>query len=405
MDDDRIVTKDFCLATVIAFLGSMTYFVLTASVANYAIWKYGVSASEAGLAAGLFVLGGLVARIAFGRYTELLGRKRMLMVAMAIGVLAASLYFFTDTFAMLCVTRLLHGAAYGICSSTVNDIVTKMLPKNKAGEGLGYFLLSNTVSMAIGPYLALVLVGTDAYDMVFTVCMAMNILSLIIGPMLSVQEEDLTEEQKRTATKVTLRSLLHLPAVPLSVVTMLLTLAYSGVMSFIAVYSEDIGLEEAAPYFFVAFSAVTLASRFTVGKLLDRKGPNYVMIPAFLCFVAGMVMYAKATDPVTFLVPGLLTGFAISAAFPTSQTLIMRDADPTGYGSAISTYQSITDIGTGFGPMIIGALIATSGFRDAYMLCAVTAAVSLALYWIVCGRRHLRCGKNARNRRRITRRA
>ena len=396
MGDDRIVTKDFCLATVIAFLGSMTYFTLTASVASYAIWKYGVSASEAGLAAGLFVLGGLVARIVFGRYTELIGRKRMLMAAMALGVLAASLYFFTDTFTMLCITRLLHGAAYGICSSTVNDIVTKMLPKSRAGEGLGYFLLSITVSTAVGPYLALMLVGTDAYDLIFTLCMAMNLLSLVIGPMLGVQEEDLTEEQKRAATKVTMKSLLHLPAVPLSVVTMLLMLAYSGVMSFIAVYSEEIGLEEAAPYFFVAFSLVTLASRFTVGKLLDRRGPNYVMIPAFLCFVTGMVMYAKAGDPVTFLVPGLLMGFAISAAFPTSQTLIMREADPTGYGSAISTYQSITDIGTGFGPMIIGALIAMSGYRDAYMLCAVTAAIGLALYWIVCGRHHLR-RKDAQN--------
>ena len=206
MGDDRIVTKDFCLATVIAFLGSMTYFTLTASVASYAIWKYGVSASEAGLAAGLFVLGGLVARIAFGRYTELIGRKRMLMAAMALGVLAASLYFFTDTFTMLCVTRLLHGAAYGICSSTVNDIVTKMLPKNRAGEGLGYFLLSITVSTAVGPYLALILVGTDAYDLIFTICMAMNLLSLVIGPMLGVQEEDLTEEQKRAATKVTMNA-------------------------------------------------------------------------------------------------------------------------------------------------------------------------------------------------------
>jgi len=160
------------------------------------------------------------------------------------------------------------------------------------------------------------------------------------------------------------------------------------VMSFIAVYSKSIGLNDVAMYFYVAYSASTVVSRFTVGKIFDTKGANYVMIPGYVAFISGMLIYSQAVSSAVFIIPGVLMGFAISTVFPTSQTMIMRDVHPHKFGSAVSTFQSITDIGTGFGPMIIGAIIASTGYRHTYLICAAIATFSFLMYWVTYGRKN-----------------
>ncbi len=386
MSEERMVTRDFVLDTSISFFGSLTFFILTASIASYATWKYGSSSAEAGLAAGLFVIGGLVSRISFGRYIEFLGRKRVLVTALILSCTASSTYFLTETFELLCATRFLHGMAYGICSAATSDIITKMTPIDRRGEGLGYFLLSVTLSTAIGPMLALVFLDADAYESIFLLCVASNILSLIIAAFLHVEEEELTEEQKADLKVLGLRNVFHLPALPLSLITMTLMVSYSGVLSFLASYTDAIGLSEAGTFFYLVYAAMTLITRFTVGKVFDRKGPNSVMIPAFVCFIAGMIIYSSAEDTVVFLIPAVLFGLAVSTIYPSGQTMVVNGVGPDRYGSAVSTYQSMTDLGSGLGPMLIGTIIGLTGYREAYVVCAVIAAVSFALYLIVCGR-------------------
>lgn len=391
MNEERMVTKDFVLDTSISFFNSLTFFILTASIASYATWKYGSSSAEAGLATGLFVIGGLVSRVAVGRYIELLGRKRVLVAALVLTGAASATYFLTETFPLLCATRFLHGMAYGICSAATSDIITKMTPVDRRGEGLGYFLLSVTLSTAIGPMLALAFLDADAYESIFLLCVASNVLSLLIAAFLHVEEEDLTEEQKADLKVLGLRNVFHLPALPLSLITMILMVSYSGVLSFLASYTDAIGLSEAGTYFYLVYAAITLITRFTIGKIFDRRGPNSVMIPAFVCFIAGMVVYSAAEDAIVFLVPAVLFGLAVSTIYPSGQTMVVNGVGPDRYGSAVSTYQSMTDLGSGLGPMLIGTIIGLTGYREAYIFCAVIAAVSFALYLFVCGRRQ---GKN-----------
>ncbi len=392
MSEKRMVTKDFVLDTSISFFGSLTFFILTASIASYATWRYGSSSAEAGLAAGLFVIGGLVSRVSFGRYIELLGRKRVLVTALVLSCTASATYYFTETFTLLCVTRFLHGMAYGICSAATSDIITKMTPVDRRGEGLGYFLLSVTLSTAIGPMLALAFLDADAYESIFLLCVVSNISSLIIAAFLHVEEEELTEEQKADLKVLGLKGVFHLPALPLSLITMTLMLSYSGVLSFLASYTDAIGLSEAGTFFYLIYAMVTLITRFTIGKVFDRKGPNSVMVPAFVFFIAGMAVYSAAENTVMFLIPAVLFGLAVSTIYPSGQTMVVNDVGPDKYGSAVSTYQSMTDLGSGLGPMLIGTIIGLTGYREAYVVCAVIAAVSFTLYWIVCGRCQKRNG-------------
>ena len=106
-------------------------------VANYAMRLYDAPASLAGLAASIFIIGTLVARIATGRILDRIGRKRMLVIGAALEVAFSALYLAGMDFGMLFVLRFLHGFAFGACSTSIGTIVTALVPDDRKGEGRG----------------------------------------------------------------------------------------------------------------------------------------------------------------------------------------------------------------------------------------------------------------------------
>ena len=117
MQRERLFTKDFMLDTVISLCCSLNYFTLLINITGFAMSTFGASSTEAGLAAGIYVIGGLISRVTLGKYVEMVGRKRMLMLGLTIALVMSVTYFFVSSMAMLYVIRFLHGTAYGISST------------------------------------------------------------------------------------------------------------------------------------------------------------------------------------------------------------------------------------------------------------------------------------------------
>ena len=79
-------------------------------------------------------------------------------------------------------------------------------------------------------------------------------------------------------------------------------------------------------------------------------------------------------------------GYGMSIAYAVCQASAISKSPPHRLGVTTSTFAMITDLGTGIGPMVLGLVIATAGYRDMYLSCAVISLVSLMIYWAVHGR-------------------
>ena len=84
MAAQRIFTRDFIIAMTILMCSSMNFFLILINLQDFVEDDLGGSASQAGVAAGLYVIGGLVSRLLLGKYVELVGRKRMLIIALSL---------------------------------------------------------------------------------------------------------------------------------------------------------------------------------------------------------------------------------------------------------------------------------------------------------------------------------
>lgn len=388
MQRERLFTKDFVLDTAISLCCSLNYFTLLINITGYAMLTFGATSTEAGLSAGIYVIGGLISRVTLGKYVEMVGRKKMLILGLSIALIMSVTYFFVSSMAVLYIVRFLHGTAYGISSTCTNDIIARILPQSRRGEGLGYFLLSVTIATAIGPFLGMGFGQDGNYTAVFTVGLIMYSVALVLALFLKVPEETLTEEQKAEARSFDLKHMFQFSAVPLAITCMVFYFAYSGVLSFISSYAEAIDLVEAAMYFYLAVAVGTLISRLTTGKIYDSRGPNIVMFPAYIAFFVGMVAFSQATSAVVLLCAGFVIGYGVSIVYTINQAIVVSKSPARRYGVTTSTFAAIVDLGSGLGPSIMGMILAFAGYREMYLICAFISLISLVMYWFIHGRRY-----------------
>lgn len=153
----KLWTRDFIIGAGINFLIMANYFALMVITADYAMEEYGAPASFAGLVASIFIVGALIARLVGGGILDSIGRRRMLIVAVVAECVMSALYFLNLGLAFLFIIRILHGISYGAASIAVSTIVTSIIPEECKGEGVGYFMLSNTLGTAIGPFMGMAL--------------------------------------------------------------------------------------------------------------------------------------------------------------------------------------------------------------------------------------------------------
>lgn len=116
---EKLWTRDFVFGTAVNFLIMVNYYGLMVVVADYAMKTYDAPAATAGLAASIFVIGALIARLFSGRIMDRVGRKRLLIIGAVLEVAFSALYLAGLGLWLLFALRLLHGIAFGTCSTAI----------------------------------------------------------------------------------------------------------------------------------------------------------------------------------------------------------------------------------------------------------------------------------------------
>ena len=85
------------------------------------------------------------------------------------------MYLLNEPVGALIGVRLAHGFSYGVCSTTIATVITSVVPPERKGEGIGYFMLSITLGSAIGPFAGIFLANNFGYPVVFVVAVAASV--------------------------------------------------------------------------------------------------------------------------------------------------------------------------------------------------------------------------------------
>ncbi len=385
-NQDKLWTKDFITVTVINFFVFLTHFLLMVTIASYAVDEFHASTDMAGLVAGIFILGALLGRLIMGRFIEDIGSKRVLLAGTMFFIITSALYFAAINLTLLVIIRLLHGIVFGTASTAAGTIVAQIIPGSRRGEGIGFYSIGAILAVALGPFIGIFLIHHANFRMIFVVtsllATASFVLSFIVNkPTYETPEPDLAANQFRIS------DFLEYKAVPISIMILVIGFSYSGLLTFISLYAKEIHLEKAASFYFLVYAVTVLVSRPFSGRLLDVKGPNFVVYPCLFIFATGMLLFSQATLGATLLAAGVLLGLGYGNFISSAQAISIKGVPPHRLGLATSTYFIFVDLGFGIGPYLLGALVGFTGYRGLYLIMTLVILAAIPLYYFLLGRK------------------
>ncbi len=383
-------TRNFILVSAINFQLVLIFYLLVVVIVGYAVAELGATTAQAGLVSGLFIVGTLVGRLLIGNFLERFGRKTMLIVGLAGFLIFSGFYFIHFGVGMLLVVRFMHGFMMGMASTVLGTIIAQILPATRRGEGIGYYSMSSTLGTAIGPFLAIWMMLHVGYQSIFIVSTVISVSCLMVA--LLIQVPDLPTGNKVIETKVAAKKpswiskFVEPKALPISLIMLFASICYSGVLSFINFYAKEIDLVETASFFFLMYAIVILISRPFTGPLMDRKGENVVIYPAFIIMGIALILLSLTHSSWMLLLCAGLLGLGYGNIQSVCQTVAVKSAPLERMGFATSTFFIFLDAGLGFGPYFIGMMLDYIGYSQLYLYSAFAAFACIVVYYLLHGR-------------------
>lgn len=389
---DKLWSKDFIFITIVNFLMYLIHYTLIVTITEFTIDKYHASESMGGLAAGIFIIGMLFGRLVSGRIIDSLQPKKVLLGGIIFSIITVALYFAIHSLAILMIVRLLHGLAFGFASTATGTISSRIIPEERKGEGIGYYALSVTTASAVGPFFGILINQHLGFQSNFFVCLVVIVLSFFFAVMIKKLPQIHVSEDIEAASNKGISAYIQKEALPISMVIILVGVAYSSILSFLTVYTAHINLATASSFFFVVYAVSTFVTRPFTGKIYDAYGENKIMYPVLFSFIVGLVLLGLTHGSVLLLVSAIFIGIGYGTIIPSAQAIAIQQSPKDKIGLATSTFYMFTDFGAGIGPFILGILIPFVGYRYLYILMGVLVVIATIGYFFMHG-------KSAKNHR------
>lgn len=379
---EKLFNTGFITITTINFIVFLIYYCFVVITAKFATSELGASPAQAGFAAGIYIIGTLIARLYIGKKLELIGRKQMLRFGAIIYLITTIAYLISTNIIILDTVRFLNGFAYGTIPTAANAIVTAYIPKSRNGEGINYYGLSTSLAAAIGPFIGILLLPIVGFKSVIILAIVLSVLVTVACYLFPVQNIELTDDHKKLLNSWSLNTFIEYKVLFISIVAFLIGLSYSSVLGFLSIYADNLGLSTAGAFFFVVYALIITFTRPFAGQIFDAKGENAVMYPSFIFLAIGLLTLSYTTTSFMLLLSGALIGLGYGTFMSNGQAVCLKLVEPSKVSIALSTYFIGLDLGLGFGPYALGTVHSFLSYSGIYVLCAVLTVAVAILYAI-----------------------
>ncbi|MFV0480575.1 MAG: MFS transporter [Campylobacteraceae bacterium] len=381
-----IFTRNFVLISFISFFITTAYYMLFVVCVPYAIERFSASPSISGLAAGSILIGSLIGRLVSGRIFNTFGWKKLILFGVLFYLINIFLYQHAGNLYIFIFIRFLSGIGIGFANTVAGTLVAYIIPKELYGQGINYFSLSSILAMAIGPFLGIYFLHVITFEQIYLFCFALGVFSFIF--IFFIKYDDVESSKHKTGARYfSLESFIAKAAVPMAFVTMLISMGYGALQSFLSVYSKEIHLEAAAAIFFLVYACTAFISRPFSGKIFDKYGANIIIYPSLILTVIGFIMFSVSTTSTFFLLSSVLFGLGIANFQTSAQIVCMKLVDRTYFAQAITTYFVFVDMGIGVGPYMLGFLVPAFGYTGVFKVAALLVIICIPLYYIIYGKK------------------
>lgn len=338
----------------------------------------GYSAFWAGLVISLQYLSTLLSRPHAGRYADLWGPKKVVVVGLcgcflsgvfyALAALSAAIPMLS--LVLLCAGRLILGVGQSFAGTGSTLWGVGMVGSLHIGRVISWNGIFTYGAMAIGAPLGVLIFHFGGLLLLAAVIMAIIITALVFA-------------LRRPAVKGSKGKPMPFRAVVGKIYGygLILAMASAGfgvIATFITLFYQDKGWEGAA-FALTMFSAAFVGTRLLFPNSINRHGGLQVAICCFAVEAIGLFLVWGSSMPWMAHLGAFLTGAGFSLVFPAIGVVAVKEVPPQNQGSALAAYTTFMDLSLGITGPIAGFIMSYAGVPVIYLLTALLVCLALAV--------------------------
>jgi len=337
--------KIFGLERNVFFTGLTSFFTDTSTKMVYSVMplfliSIGASKTLISLIEGIAESTASLVKALSGYWSDKIGKnKPFMIIGYGVTALITPLYSFVGKPVEVLFYRFLERVGKGVRAAPRDSLISGSVTKKDAGKNFGFHKAMDNSGAILGPLAAFLLLyflpGGDTimnYKILFLIATIPAILGVIT---IAVFIKEAKADKKVEAPKLSIKNLPKRYLFFLGIIFVFTLGNFSDAL--ILVKTTETGINKVyIPFIYMIFNMVSVLFAIPVGKLSDKIGREWLIIPGFLIFAFTFFMFGICNSIPIFI--GLFAMYGLySALVDGSQKalisdIVSKDLRGTGYG-------------------------------------------------------------------------
>jgi MFS family permease len=369
----------YILLIVVNLVTAFGFSMIATIISSYAI-TMGAGLTLAGIMAGIFSLSALCIRPISGIAIDRLNKWSMCIFSTTLICLSFIGYSIAPSVGAMLFVRILHGIAFGINGTVSMVLVSECVPKDRLGEGLGYFGVGQIIAQICGPTLGIAIKDEFGYQFLFILISLLTVVA--IGLLLWARSRiQIVKIKKPREIKLNLKinNLIAKECIIYALISGLFSLGNGITSSFLVLIGEERGITNIG-WFFTTNAIILLLLRVIIGKMVDKSGFVLIVNISLIITAISMFMIGRSSGLMVILLAAVLKAIGQGGGQLSLQSACIKKVDVARVGIASSTYYIGADIGQGFGPIIGGKISDIFNYEIMFYSIVVLMLIGLIVF-------------------------
>jgi len=365
----RLWTKSFIGLTLSMFFLCLGLYLLLPTLPLY-IKDLNIGEWQLGFIIGGFTLSAVVVRPIIGGLLDRFGRRYFIVAGLILFTIAMVLYNWASGFFLLFLLRILHGSGWAISTTSIGTSITDLIPARRRSEGMGWYGMSMSVSMAVGPIIGVWMVQSYSFRHLIVLASCLSVAAILIA--LATKVPAIRSDNKRKVV------FFDKSVLPISAAIFFLAFTYGGITTFLPLFAGSIQVN--AGIFFLVYAVALTFTRPVAGRLADRYNEGSIIIPSMILTIIALLILSFSDGLPGVLVSAILYGTGFGSAQPALQAATLRFISPANRGMANASFFTAMDLGMGLGSILLGVIYQLFGYPALFAACAVSGFIALLIF-------------------------
>jgi MFS family permease len=364
----RLLTARFVLVVVAGLAYFMALGVVLPVVPQYVKHQLGGGSVAVGVAVGSLFVGAVLLRPYAGRLGDRFGRRVLIVTGALVVAVSVLLYGAVHELWFLIAARALTGLGEAAFFVGAAAMVADLAPTARRGEAFSYWSVAVYGGLAFGPALGEALLESGGTKTVWLVSAGLGVTAAVLGAF--------TSEVPRPEGAPADSRIINRAAIGPGTVLFSGLIALAAFTAFVPLYVDDVGLGSADTVFLL-YGGLVLVVRVVGARLPDRLGGRTAGAIALTFATIGMTIMAAWGTTAGLLLGTVAFAAGASLLYPALLLLALGGAPDTERASVVGTFSGFFDLSQGLGSLIVGGVASFAGYRGAFGVGALAAAIGV----------------------------